>query len=103
MTKSVWVEVIKRHTEPVQEKDFYRVKEQNGRRGIMEVLVKNVRQEVDTGSIYAGLKADRVRLDSDDFLILYRSFEWGGDIIDVITYVLWQDIRSIKFYWVGKK
>ena len=101
MTKSIWIEVVKRHTEPVQE-DFYRVKEKNGKEGIIEVLVKNVRQEVDTGSIHAGLKADRVRIDSDDFLILYRSFPWGDDQIDVVSYVLWQDIRSIKFYWVKK-
>ncbi len=61
--KSIWVEVIKKHTEPVQD-GLYAVKEEDGRVGYMEVLVKDVRQEVDRGSIYAGLKAQRVRIDS---------------------------------------
>ena len=69
----------------------------------MEVLVKGVRQEVEINSIYAGLKAKKVRIDSDDFLILYNHFMWGNDSVEIISYVLWQDIWSIKFYWEENK
>jgi hypothetical protein len=100
MIKSIWVEVIKKHTKQFQEV-FYEVEEKDGKKGWMEVLVKGVRQEIDRVSKYAGLKAQRVRIDSDDFLILYRSdtSEWGTGSFDIISYVLWQDIGSIKFYW----
>jgi hypothetical protein len=98
MIKSIWVEVIKKHTKQFQEV-FFEVEEKDGKKGWMEVLVKGVRQEIDSGSIYAGLKAQRVRIDSDDFLILYRHDEWGTGSFDIISYVLWQDIGSIKFYW----
>ena len=93
--------VIKKHTKPVQEV-FYEVEEKDGKRGWMEVLGKGVRQEVERASIYAGLKAQRVRIDSDDFLILYRHEKWGAGSCDIISYVLWQDIGSIKFYWATK-
>jgi len=102
MIKSIWVEVIKKHTKQVQEV-FYEVEEKDGKKGWMEVLVKGVRQEVDRGSIYAGLKANKVRIDSDDFLILYNHFMWGKDSAEIISYVLWQDIGSIKFCGVTKE
>ena len=54
----------------------------------MEVLVKRVRQELDRSSVYAGLRAERVRIDSDDFLILYKQNERSVGSIDIISYVL---------------
>jgi hypothetical protein len=99
MTKSTWIEIIKAHTEPIQEGAFYGVKEEGGRKGYIEVLVRDARQEVDRGSIYAGLRGERVRLDSDDVLVLFHHKQWGRGEIDVVSYVLWQDIRSIRFIW----
>jgi hypothetical protein len=68
MTKSTWVEVVKKHTEPLQEDGLYGVKKEGGREGYIAILVKDARQEVDPGSIYAGLLGERVRVDSDDLL-----------------------------------
>ena len=59
MIKSIWVEVIKGHTKPVEEGP-YQVEEKGGKKGWMEVLVKGVRQEVDRDYVCAGLKAQRV-------------------------------------------
>jgi len=101
MTKSTWVEVIKAHTEPVEQTGLYRVKEEGGRKGYIEILVKDARQ-VDRGSIYAGLLGDRLRMDSDDLLVLFQHKKWDDGEIDVISYVLWQDIRSIRFLWPSK-
>lgn len=98
MTKSTWVEIIRAHTVPVQE-DLYGVKEKDGRKGYVEVLVKDARQEVGRGSSYAGLRGERVRIDSDDLLVLFHHTEWSDGETDVISYVLWQDIRSIRFIW----
>ncbi len=92
MTKSTWIEVIKKHTQPLQD-GLYGVKEQGGRKGYIEILVKDARQEVNVNSSYAGLQGDRLQVDSDDLLVLFH------DQADVISYVLWQDIRSIRFVW----
>ena len=43
MVKSIWVEVIKSHTKPVQEELYYEVEKKAGTKGCMEVLVKDVR------------------------------------------------------------
>jgi len=102
MTKSTWIEVvIKAHTSPVENDGTYVLKEKDGKKGkgYVEVLVKDVRQEVDRGSIFAGLKGNRVRLDSDDLLVLFYHDSLGDDIIN---YVLWQDIRAIKFVFINK-
>jgi hypothetical protein len=99
MTKSTWIEIIKAHTEPIEQGAFYSVKEKGGRKGYIEILVRDARQEVDRGSSYAGLRGERVRLDSDDVLVLFNHKQWDDGEMDVISYVLWQDIRSIRFIW----
>jgi len=99
MTKSTWIEIIKAHTEPVEQDGLYRVKEEGGRKGYIEILVKDARYVEDRGSSSAGLRGQRVRINSDDVLVLFYHDEWSDGYVDVISYVLWQDIRSIKFVW----
>ena len=123
MVKSVWAEVIKRHTREVEEitdeveavkksskQDQEKIREvgkKRGKDGWMEVLVRYGGSEIyldrryysryDCLCFYTCFKAQRVRIDSDDFLILYHHNESYD--IESISYVLWQDIVSIKFCW----
>lgn len=104
MTKSVWIEIIKQHTEPLKEQDTERVVRRVGNKeGYMEVFLQGIEHTDYGGGGATRLRGQRVRIDSDDFLILYYHREWCDGEEDSISYVLWKDIRNIKFYWVGSK
>jgi len=104
MIKSLWVEVIKQHTEPFKGQEQERVVRRiDGREGSMEVFLQGLEHTDYGGGGHTRLEAQRVRIDSDDFLVLYDHTEWSDGERDTISYVLWRDIRTIKFYWAGRK
>jgi len=89
MTKSTWIEVIKKHTEPLEQNGLYGVNKKNGRKGYIKILVKDGWQAMNGGSIYDGLLGERVATDSDDILVLfYQKILGVGRETDVISYVL---------------
>ncbi len=104
MTKSVWLEIIKQHTVPIKDQDHEFVVTTHGNKeGYIEVFLEGA-QHIDYGGGGSNqFLAQRIRIDSDDFLILYHHKEWSDGERDTISYILWKDIRNIKFYWKGRK
>jgi hypothetical protein len=98
MNKSIWVNIIKKHTEPIRdgEKVLYSVKNKGTGKCLLYVFLKDTRLDS-----YESMVAERISIDSDDFLILYRSEKIkytnsGEEIIETVNYILWQDIRSMR-------
>jgi hypothetical protein len=97
MNKSIWVNIIKKHTEPIRdgEKVLYSVKNKGTGKCLLYVFLKDTRLDR-----YESMVAERISIDSDDFLILYRSEEnkytKSTEISETVNYILWQDIRSMR-------
>ena len=94
--KSIWVKVIKEHAKPVREV-FYELAKKN-KNGNQSGWFTITCAMSDCGNIFS-FTAKKVRLDSDDFLILYFDEKWVNGEKESIRYVPWEYIMSIEFEW----
>lgn len=102
MTKKMWIDVIRRHVQPVAQEDetkLYEIPSKNGKKGFIEVLVGSSEHINYSEKKNGGFIGSAVEIDSEDFLVLHFDETWSSGSKMTVSYVLWRDIRYVKFFW----
>lgn len=112
MLKTIWADIIEKNSRPIEDNydpnmlEIGSGKTINWQPGTIEVLAditnSGRREHFLRGDVLLG---DKVNISNDDYLILYKERENLGDDKgshfreEYISYVLWRNIKNLKFYF----